>query len=71
MIAFAVPKASAQQAATLVRWEYFCRFNLSEEEFTSMGAERWELTTVAVHERGSVRGQLPPHERYCFKRPKM
>lgn len=60
----AVPKASAQQAATLTKWEHFCYRN----DFDGMtaavdkaGPEGWEL--VAVTNEGNWAA--------CFKRPKM
>lgn len=62
-----VPKASAQQAATLTRWEYTCANSPHTDELTSwanqFGAQGWELVTVESHDHGS--------DPYCFKRPKM
>jgi hypothetical protein len=60
-----VPKASAQQAATLTKWEYHCTTDFpmnsdyAVKEATKLGAEGWEALTV--------------HNdfRWCFKRPKM
>jgi hypothetical protein len=61
----AVPKASAQQAATLQAWEYSCFHQWSgsdAEDITAkanrLGEQRWELTGGG-------------DKVYCFKRPKM
>lgn len=60
--AFVVPKASAQQAATLTKWEYSCREVSSEEglvaEANAHGNQAWEMA-------GLLNGLV------CFKRPKM
>jgi hypothetical protein len=62
-----VPKASAQQAATLTQWEYTC-YKLPPgggdtgdviREMNRRGAESWELEGAANDVR------------VCFKRPKM
>ena len=58
-----VPKANAQQAASLTRWEYLC---INDEDAApettvvanKLGAEGWELATNSAR-------------RYCFKRPKL
>ncbi len=68
---FLVPAASAQQAATLTKWEYGCK-SAQEGGFTptnkipaymsaKMGAEGWEAVMVP----SSIDGL------WCFKRPKM
>ena len=65
----AVPKASAQQAGTLTRWEYHCTGPLLNHEYASkeinkLGAEGWDAV--------DVQDDFPSvGERWCFKRPKM
>jgi hypothetical protein len=61
---FAVPPASAQQAATGTRWEYFCfdpvgnpRADQVAPKANQAGAEGWELVAVG------------PNDNWCFKRP--
>jgi len=57
-----VPKASAQQAATLTKWEYLCHHDDGmgiQETANKAGAEGWEVAGVS----GS--------NVWCFKRPKM
>jgi hypothetical protein len=58
----AVPKASAQQAATLSRWEYKCVDSEPTDDATAtsnrLGAQNWEMTGLSTHVT-------------CFKRPKM
>lgn len=58
-----VPKASAQQAGTLPKWEYFCTdLNLSNgatARANTLAAKGWELA-------GIVDVNL-----WCWKRPKM
>jgi hypothetical protein len=62
-----VPKASAQQATTLTKWEYKCVQVSGEtdvqETATRLGPEAWELAGAA-----SSTGNAPV---WCFKRPKM
>jgi hypothetical protein len=62
----AVPKASAQQAATLTKWEHHCDRAGGFDEFSTQmqaaGAEGWELVSFA--NSGSFYAS-------CFKRPKM
>lgn len=57
-----VPKASAQQAATLPKWEYTCHEPSSVEglvaDANARGNQAWELA-------GLTNGFV------CFKRPKM
>jgi hypothetical protein len=66
-----VPPASAQQAATLTKWEYMC----FEEDTSDLpevvvpkaqaaGAQGWEM--AAEHSSSQSR-----HGNWCFKRPKM
>jgi hypothetical protein len=71
-----VPKASAQQTATLPQWEYKCG-TVPEGGTTTafaneLGLERWELALVRV---GTLRSNYQMAERapdmYCFKRPKL
>lgn len=61
-----VPQASAQQAATLTKWEYSCfKENDSETvvvQANRFGAQGWEMITVD----GTVGATT-----WCFKRPKM
>lgn len=65
---FVVPKASAQQAATLTRWEYHCpngtEFNDWRTLATELGTNGWELVTWDYDQNG---GRV----RSCFKRAKM
>ncbi len=63
---FVVPPASAQQAATLTKWDYLC-FNEYETEKVqsnakAAGVEGWEMSASMNH--GNC-------ESWCFKRPKM
>ena len=61
---FVVPKASAQQAATLTKWEVYCVLSAWDDfsgKASDAGAHGWEL--VSVSREGNVMG--------CFKRPKM
>jgi hypothetical protein len=62
---FVVPPASAQQAATLTKWEYTCAAasgTLVADRANQLGAEGWE---VAGTSSGSTLTT------WCFKRPKM
>ena len=66
---FVVPLASAQQAATLTKWEYMC-FTVFEPadgdpKAKAAGAAGWELTTAYSH------GFNGRDETWCFKRPMM
>jgi hypothetical protein len=54
-----VPKASAQQAATLTKWEYHCTAERSVDDVNKLGPEGWEMV-----------GMNGP-ALLCFKRPKM
>lgn len=65
-----VPKASAQQAAALTKWEYSCADTPDDTALTKFGAEGWELATVEPHDR-QVGGTTIASSRYCFKRPKL
>jgi hypothetical protein len=62
-----VPKASAQQAAQLTKWEYTCANSPHTDELTSwanqFGAQGWEMVTTESHDNDA--------DPYCFKRPKM
>jgi hypothetical protein len=57
-----VPKASAQQAATLTKWEYACTQPGSLDELLSdakaHGSQSWEMVGLT-------------NSTVCFKRPKM
>jgi hypothetical protein len=61
---FVVPKASAQQAATLTKWEIVCEQGLNWDEFQpvarKMGDQGFELVGYSYADQSS-----------CFKRPKM
>lgn len=60
-----VPRASAQQAATLTKWEYSCFTgfdNQLNEAANRFGAQSWEMVGVA-RETNLVTT--------CFKRPRM
>jgi len=61
-----VPKASAQQAATLTKWEYTCFDEASREAVVSksgrLGAEGWEMAGVDSSASYTI---------WCFKRPKL
>jgi hypothetical protein len=60
-----VPRASAQQAATLTKWEYKC-LDLEDDEATGaanrFGAQGWEMVGIT---------RYPADVFTCFKRPKM
>jgi hypothetical protein len=61
---FVVPPASAQQAATQTRWEYFCFFNNERPEAVAESANRagsqgWEMVTSGSQFTTT----------WCFKRP--
>jgi hypothetical protein len=62
----AVPKASAQQAATLTKWEHHCVRAGGFDDFSTQtqttGVEGWEMVNFATE--GSFWGA-------CFKRPKL
>jgi hypothetical protein len=68
----AVPKASAQQGATLTKWEYACESPESTEETPAQLANRFG---AAGYELVSIRpGRPQPSPRwdlYCFKRQKL
>jgi hypothetical protein len=60
----AVPRASAQQAATVKAWEYNCQFageGRISDLANRLGADGWELTTATSHQ----------YDVYCFRRPKL
>ena len=66
---FVVPPASAQQAATLTKWEYMCfggDMGPSEVEPKSnvAGAQAWEMA-------GSLNPSQTITSSWCFKRPKL
>jgi hypothetical protein len=66
-----VPKASAQQAATLTRWQYQCTTPGASitELANKLGAEGWELVTVRGR-NGTITSR-GDEDIYCFKRPKL
>jgi hypothetical protein len=62
----AVPAASAQQAASLTKWEYTCVGDIWKPaeiaaKANEAGAQGWEMTSVAANSVGWT---------WCFKRPK-
>jgi hypothetical protein len=61
-----VPKASAQQAATLTKWQVHCINSMDTGEITEqgklLGAQGWEIVG------GDGIGTATT---WCFKRPKM
>jgi len=63
---FVVPPASAQQAATTPKWDYFCfEENRADDvmpKAKTAGADGWEMAGVLSESTRSV---------WCFKRPKM
>jgi hypothetical protein len=62
---FVVPPVSAEQAASLTKWEYICYWKNSLEEVVDranqLGAEGWEMTAA-----GGATGPVT----FCFKRAK-
>jgi hypothetical protein len=61
-----VPKANAQQAATLTRWEFRCITRDPEDIATvasAFGDQSWDMAGLT----GSPSGDVVA----CFKRPKM
>ncbi len=64
-----VPQASAQQAATLTKWEYFCTDTFTNHDYllseaNKLGSDGWE--PAALEDKFSSLGK-----RWCFKRPKL
>ena len=63
---FVVPLASAQQAATLTRWEYLCFEEHGDTDVQAKaqkaGTQGWEM--AAVQSEGV-------YSTWCFKRPKL
>ena len=63
-----VPKASAQQAAQLTKWEYQCWFGGSDVPIANaankFGSESWEMVGL-THISNS------PSFQVCYKRPKL
>jgi hypothetical protein len=63
---FAVPPASAQQAATVTKWEYMCMGEIWKAgditpRANEAGSQGWEMASVAANSAGWT---------WCFKRPK-
>lgn len=61
-----VPKANAQQAAALTRWEFRCITRDAEDIATvasAFGDQSWDMVGLTGSPNGNVVG--------CFKRPKM
>ena len=60
---FVVPPASAQQAATLTKWEYSCFHEVLigdvEPKSKALGSQAWELAAASGADV------------WCFKRPAM
>jgi hypothetical protein len=71
LAAVAVPKANAQQAASLTRWEYTCAPSPGENDLSRFGSEGWELTGVESHDQISNGQTTGQSSLYCFRRPKM
>jgi len=68
---FIVPPATAQQQATLTRWEYHCFSSRSgiTARANQLGAEGWEM--IAAAGSGSGDGILQRDKMiWCFKRPR-
>jgi uncharacterized lipoprotein YajG len=67
---FVVPPASAQQAATLTKWEYTC-FDVRgapevaeiQTKSNAAGLQGWEMSGVYNY--------VDAYSVWCFKRPKM
>jgi hypothetical protein len=76
-----VPKASAQQAATLTKWEVFCAEVSIHNGSMSASMEERAAAAAKVGNRVGLEGWEPigpdnsPHDSmsnlWCFKRPKM
>ncbi len=64
---FMVPPASAQQAATLTKWEYSCITAEYKEDVAGpankLGAQGFELAGTVAYTTGL--------NTWCFKRPKL
>jgi hypothetical protein len=61
-----VPKASAQQAAMLTKWEYQCNMQDLDDAATvanRLGGQAWEMVGLSYRAGGDLAT--------CFKRPKM
>lgn len=58
-----VPRASAQQAATLTRWEYTCIDTMDATALNQYGAQAWELAATTVDPSNGTKA-------VCLKRPK-
>ena len=68
---FVVPQASAQQQATMTKWEYNCFAEWSgiTERSNQLGAEGWEMVAAAGAGAGS--GVTMSRKMvWCFKRPR-
>jgi hypothetical protein len=70
---FVVPPASAQQAATLRPWEYFCSYNEPVSGFGDLSAQTRGNATARANALGAQAWELIPidNSNWCFKRPKM
>jgi hypothetical protein len=62
---FVVPPASAQQAASLTKWDYMCFETYNVDKIVAQskeaGAQGWEMVTTQG---------IPGAPVWCFKRPK-
>ena len=67
----AVPKASAQHAAALTKWQYTCQTSgpSATASANQLGAEGWEMVAIRSGSNKMQFGSLD--DIYCFKRPKM
>jgi len=64
-----VPPASAQQAATLTKWEYMCfdgdiEPSEAQTKSNAAGAQAWEMV-------GALNPRNGNSSSWCFKRPKL
>jgi hypothetical protein len=70
---FVVPPASAQQAATLTKWEYVCMRGGNPNvtgEANRLGLQGWEMSGAVGAVSGGG-GFISTDEVWCFKRPKL
>jgi hypothetical protein len=59
-----VPRASAQQAARLTKWEYYCIDTMHAPALNQYGAQGWELAATTVEPSNGTKA-------VCLKRAKM
>ena len=62
-----IPEASAQQAASMEKWQYYCFRDFDTARITktanAAGKKGWELVTAAA-----AGGPMVTHPTWCFKR---